>query len=64
MVGAAVWDSSFGESLQLVSLTGAGLFESSADALATSLGKAAFRSSYPALLILKPGQNQHHSTAC
>lgn len=55
MVVAAVWGSSFGESLKLVNLEGAGLSESSADALAMSLGKVAFKSSYPPLLILKTG---------
>lgn len=55
MVVAAVWGSSFGESLKLVNLEGAGLSESSADALAMSLGKVAFKSSYPPLFILKTG---------
>lgn len=53
MVVAAVWGSSFKQPLKLVSLKGAGLSESSADALATSLGKAAFKNSYPPLFILK-----------
>lgn len=55
MVVAAVWGSSFGKSLKLVSLKGVGLSESSADSLAMSLGKAAFKSSYPPLFILKTG---------
>lgn len=55
MVVAAVWGSSFGESLKLVNLKGAGLSENSANALAMSLGKAAFKSFYPTLFILKTG---------
>lgn len=55
MVVAADMGRSFGKSLKLVNLKGVGLSERSADALAMSLGKAAFKSSYSPLFILKIG---------